>query len=202
MLGTMPARAPRFDPDRVAYFEAAGWRAYYDRAWLKLLRLIVQLGQEQFHIPFPLSLLAAYYVVRASVAWVPLDHDEAVVRDYYARFYRLARRFGGFRFDPARVAALELRYNDDHRRLVGNPDKSAFLRTMTELHAALFGLDLEAARESARWRVEACNVVDTITGRTSPDPEADWRLLEEHLRRCYRDVVARTPAGTPAPSPP
>jgi len=189
-----PTLNPSFDPDRIAYFEAAGWRAYYDRAWLKLLRLIVQLSQEQFRIPFPVSLLAAYYVVRASVAWVPLDHDEAVVRDYYARFYRLARRFSGLRFDPARVGALELRYNDDHRRLVGNPDKSAFLETMTELHAALFGLGLDQARESARWRVEACNVVDTITGKSSTDPEADWRRLEEQLRRCYRDVVEQMAA--------
>ncbi len=32
-----------FDPDRVAYFEANGWRAYYDRKWLKMLRLLVGL---------------------------------------------------------------------------------------------------------------------------------------------------------------
>jgi hypothetical protein len=25
-----------FNPDRVAYFEAHGWRAYYDRDWRKL----------------------------------------------------------------------------------------------------------------------------------------------------------------------
>jgi hypothetical protein len=192
--GRAPAR-PRFDPDRIAYFETAGWRAYYDRSWLKLLKLIVQLSQEQFRIPFPLSLLAAYYIVRASVAWVPLDHDEAVVRAFYERFYRLARRFSGLRFDPARVGLLELRYNDDHRRLVGNPDKGPFLQTMAELHAALFGLDVEAARESARWRVEACNVVDTITGKTSTDPERDWRLVEEHLQRCYRDIITRSSTG-------
>jgi hypothetical protein len=64
-----------FNPDRVAYFETAGWRAYYDRKWLRMLRLIVRLCQEQFHIPSPRSLLAAYYTVRASLAWVPVDHD-------------------------------------------------------------------------------------------------------------------------------
>ena len=44
-----------FDPDRVAYFEANGWRAYYDRKWIRLLRLIVGLCQQQFRIPFPVS---------------------------------------------------------------------------------------------------------------------------------------------------
>ena len=53
---------------RLAYLEAAGWRAYYDRDWLKLMRLMVQLNQEQFHIPFPLSVVAAFHVARGSVA--------------------------------------------------------------------------------------------------------------------------------------
>jgi hypothetical protein len=180
----------QFDPDRVAYFEAHGWRAYYDRAWLRLLALIVRLCQEQFRIPFPVSLLAAYYVVRASVAWVPVDHDEAKVRHFYERFYRLARRFSGLRFDPARVAELELRYNDVHRRLVGDPDKREFVETMVELHAALFGITPEQARESAELRVAANSTVDTITGKTSTDPEADWRKLEEELRGCYRSIQA------------
>ena len=54
----------RLDPDRVAYFEAEGWRAYYDRRWLRLIRLTVRLNEEQFRIPAPTSWLAAYYVMR------------------------------------------------------------------------------------------------------------------------------------------
>jgi len=44
-----------------------------------MLYLIVALCQEQFHIPFPQSLLAAYYTTRASIAWVPVDHNEEKV---------------------------------------------------------------------------------------------------------------------------
>ena len=47
------------NPERVASFEAAGWRAYYDRQWLKLVRLLIALCQEEFRIPFPMSLYAA-----------------------------------------------------------------------------------------------------------------------------------------------
>src|SRR3712207_7090305 len=46
-----------FDPDRVASLEAAGSRAYYDRAWLRLLQLMLAMCQEQFRISFPLSLV-------------------------------------------------------------------------------------------------------------------------------------------------
>lgn len=177
-----------FDPDRVAYFEANGWRAYYDRKWLKVLRLIVALSQEQFRIPFPISLLAGYYITRATMAWAPVDHDVRRAHYFYDKFYRLARRYSGLTFDPSRVADLEMRYNDVHRRLVGNPDKSEFVTTMVELHTVLFGLSPERARESAVLRVEAANTVDRITSKQSTDVEGDWQKLEEQLRECYRSL--------------
>src|SRR5256886_14738927 len=114
----------KLNPERVAYFEAAGWRAYYDHKWLKMLRLIVGLCQEQFRIPFPMSLLAGYYTVRASAAWVPARHDDRVVLSFLGKFYRIARRYSGLVFDPDRVSALELNYFDVHRDLVGQPDKT------------------------------------------------------------------------------
>src|SRR5438105_11044721 len=81
------------NPERVAYYEAAGWKAYYEHKWVKMLRLIVGLCQEQFHIPFPMSLLAAYYTTRASLAWVPVEHDERKVLAYLLKFYGVARRY-------------------------------------------------------------------------------------------------------------
>lgn len=177
-----------FDPDQVAYFEAHGWRAYYDRQWFRLLSLIVRLCQAQFRIPFPVSLLAAYYVTRAAMAWAPVDHDMAKAQMFYEKFYRLARRYSGLNFDPARVGALELEYNEVHRRLSGRPDKTEFIQTMIGLHSALFGISPEEARESAELRVQANNTVDLITSRTSTDPEADWAKLEQELRLCYRSI--------------
>jgi uncharacterized protein YndB with AHSA1/START domain len=177
-----------FDPDRVAALEARGWRAYYDRDWGKLLALLVAVCQEQFHIPFPLSLVGAYHTSRASMAWVPENNDRAVVLKHLTRFYRLARRHSGLRFDPARAAALELSYWAEHRRLVYDPDKGPVVDAMTALHCELFALPPERLRESAKWRVAASDTVDAITGGYSLDPEADWANLEDELRRCYRSV--------------
>jgi len=177
-----------FDPDRVAYFEANGWRAYYDHQWLRMLGLIVRLCQEQFRIPFPVSLLAAYYTTRASLAWVPLDHDEHTVLALLEKFYRLARHYSNLTFDPVQVAALELQYFDVHRRLAGEADKSTLIQTLIDLHAALFALSPEQVRASAEWRVRAASTVDLITSNTSTDVEGDWAKLEEYLRRCYRSI--------------
>lgn len=188
--GRPPAKTTHFNfnPDRVAYFEANGWRAYYDRKWLRLLNLVVSLCQEQFRIPFPMSLLAAYYVTRASVAWAPIDHDINVVHAYYEKFYVMARKYSGLNFDPKRVGDLETEYNDVHRRLSGKPDKTEFIETMVKLHSAIFGLTPEQARESAELRVLANNTVDLITSKTSTDVERDWALLEDYLRQCYRSI--------------
>lgn len=177
-----------FNPERVAYFEAAGWRAYYDHKWIKMLRLIVGLCQEQFRIPFPMSLLAGYYTTRASEAWVPADHDEQKILRYLEKFYQVARRYSGLKFDPSRVAVLELQYFDVHRRLSGIPEKNEFLQTLIDLHSAIFGLSSEQVKESAEWRLLAAITVDLITSNTSTDVESDWVKLEEYLCRCYRSI--------------
>jgi hypothetical protein len=177
-----------FDPERVAYFEAAGWRAYYDHKWLKMVVLLIQLFQEQFRIPFLMSLLAAYYATRASIAWVPIDHDERKVLAYLEKFYRLARRYSGLTYNVSRVAALELQYFEVHRRLAGKPEKDEFLQTLIDLHSAIFGLPAERVLESAEWRLRAAKTVDQITSNTSTDIEGDWARLEQDLRRCYRSI--------------
>ena len=184
----------RLDPERVAALEAGGWRAYYDRDWLKLMRLMVQLNQEQFHIPFPLSLVAAIHVARGSAAWAPQDHDLDAVRSHFERFYRMARRWSHLDINPRLAARLEIDYWVWHRELVGKPDKEPFIQAMTRLHSHLFDLPEERMRDSAEWRVKANNTVDRITGRESQDPEHDWAQLEDELRKAYRSIQAEIDA--------
>lgn len=184
----MTAKELQYDAKKVAYYEVEGWKAYYDRNWLRLLRLITTLTQAQFHIPFPKSWVAAYFITRASVAFAPKEHDEAVVRGYLEKFYRLSQHYSGLDFDPDKAAELETEYWEVHRRLSGKPDKTEFIETMTKLHAAIFDLTLDEARESGELRVEANNVLDTITGNTSTDVEGDWLRCADLLDRCYRSI--------------
>ena len=177
-----------YDAQKVAYYEVEGWKAYYDRDWLRLLSLVVSLAQAQFHIPFPQSWVAAYYITRASVAFVPKEHDQVLVRGYLEKFYRLSQRYSGLNFDPAKAADLENEYWEVHRRLSGKPDKTEFIETMAQLHAAVFGLTLDQARESGQLRVEANNVLDTITGHTSTDVARDWLRCADLLNQCYGSI--------------
>jgi hypothetical protein len=185
----------RLDPRRLAQLEAGGWRAYYDRDWLRLITLMVQLNQEEFHIPFPLSVVAAFHVARGSIAWAPVNNDPAEVRAHFVRYYRMARRWSGREFSPRRAAELEIDYWIEHRRLSGKPDKTSFVEAMTALHAELFSLPPETVRSSAEWRVRANNTVDLITSGTSFDPEADWAKLEDELCECYRSINTELVGG-------
>ncbi len=184
----MAKRIFKFDPWLVAHLEAAGWRAYYNRDWWRMLRILIQICRQQFKMPWPMACTGAYYATRAAIAWVPTDHNLERVRAYYTKFYRLARRYCGLDFDATEVARLEVEYSEVHRQLSGQPDKSEFVRVLTELHAAVFGLSLNQAHESAEWRVEANNTVDLITNHTSANPAEDWAKLENYLHSCYQAI--------------
>lgn len=177
-----------FNPEQVAYYEAAGWQAYYARNWPRVFGLLVSLIDSQFRIPFPQSFLAALHVVRAELAFIPRDHDLAAVLHHLERFYSMAARANGEPFDPRQVAALELSYWVIHRELSGNPDKRPFVDIMTALHVAIFGRTPDAMRPSAESRVAANNTVDILASGRSTNPIADWRNVEEHLRRAYWQV--------------
>jgi len=186
-------KAP-FDPDRLAYLEVAGWRAYYDRKWARMLRFMLQMMREQFGLSWPRSIQAAYYMVRASAAWAPVDHDTRVVRRNLRNFYRAVVKHGAnFRFDPVKVAELEFKYWDLHRRLSGRPDneKEPLIQTFVDLHSALFGLSLHAVRPSAVNRAHSTDAVDLITSGRSQDIEGDWRRAEEYLREAYTSLATR-----------
>ncbi len=178
----------RFDADQVAHFETVGWRANYARNWLYMLYLVVRLLQAQFRMNLWQSLRGAYYITRASVAWVPIDHDLDLIRAYLIKFYMVAQQASGMPFDPIKVANLELQYWIVHREWSGKPDKSALIQSLAELHAAIFGTSVEAMRPSAENRAAAATTVDLITSKQSKDIEADYRRIEEYLRTAYRQI--------------
>ena len=68
-------RQLRFDPCHVAYFEKAGWEAYYNRQWGRVLALMARLNREQFRMPSWVAVAAALDTVRAAKAFAPVEND-------------------------------------------------------------------------------------------------------------------------------
>jgi hypothetical protein len=179
------------DPEAIAYYETTGWEAYYAHDWLRGFGLMVRLLESQFHIPFPRSFLAALHVIRASVAFAAQDPPRRdPVSRHLERFYRLAAGANGDAFDPHTAAELELRYWEIHRLQAQEPERNTrpLVESLAALHAALFGRTPAEMWASAESRTTALLAVDRITGRRSADPAADWRLVEQCLRRAYQQI--------------
>ena len=81
-----------FRPERVAYYETAGWRAYYDHRWARAFWLMVRLNREEFRMPILTSVAAALDIVRASLAFAPADNDVPKAAKYVLRYYQKGRR--------------------------------------------------------------------------------------------------------------
>jgi hypothetical protein len=181
-----------FDPDRLAYLEVAGLRAYYDHKWLSAFRLVVELMHEQFGLSWLRSMQASYYTVRAMIAWAPADNDRPAMRAYVHKFYRLAAKYGKGLYFNAKVAGdREYVYWDLHRKraLDPNGDPEPYIECLAKLHSTLFGLTIEEARPSAELRAKATDAIDRVTGKRSTDVEADWLQAEHYLSRAYRAAV-------------
>jgi hypothetical protein len=197
----MPAQ-PIFNPDKVAYYEKAGWEAYYDHKWLKAFWLLVKLNRETFRMSLPTALSAALDTVRASMAFAPVDNDVARAIHYIEKFYAKARRSLDMRTDAKTLAELEMDYWLVHRQLAlqrmqppHEGDLEPLIQSIARLHAALFNSTPEAMRASAEMRALAATAVDRITGKYSTDVAADWREVERYLQKAYRAVQATLHAG-------
>lgn len=183
-----------FNSERVAYFESAGWRAYYDRNWLRVLGLMVQLNREQFGMSWPTAILASVDVVRASLAFAPVDNDIPTATVHLTHYYAKARRAAGIAADAETLAALEMDYWVVHRRLANerkaSPDHTGDLTPMVDallsLHEKLFAVSQDVARRSAEMRAAAAARVDRITGGYSDDIEADWQQIAVELEQAYQ----------------
>jgi hypothetical protein len=193
----MKFKSPQFDPDKVAYFEAAGWKAYYARKWGRAFGLMVQLNREQFRMPLLTALAAAVDIVRASIAFAPLENNDAPkAKENILRYYAKARRTVGIAADAQTLADLEMDYWIVHRNLALERKKDHALNntgpmvdSLDRLHAALFQVPAAAVRTSAEQRALAAVAVDRITGGYSKDVAADWREVEDHLRQAYRALA-------------
>lgn len=184
-----------FDPNKVAYYEKAGWEAYYDKNWLRAFGLMMGLFREQFKMGWGTAVLAAIDTVRASVAFAPMDNDVPKATHHIQQFYEKARRSLDIKASAQELATLEIAYWVVHRQLalrrIQNHDDhniEPMTQSLANLHAALFNSTPEKMRESAEFRALAAKAVDRITGKYSKNITADWQEVEAYLQKAYRSV--------------
>jgi hypothetical protein len=196
-------RLRQFDPVKVARFETQNWVAYYQKQWVRLLRVSVLMAKESFGLSTWQAIYAAYLVARAEIAAAPFpDNDIPRAEQYMWRFYSLLKRLHGEAFDPSQVARLEVNWWVVHRQLFGQAENQPLVEALTALNAAFYGVEPARVREAAVYRAEAMIYSDRWVneGRVSGSPLIGQ--VEEALVRSYTALsVAVAPAGASARPP-
>lgn len=183
----------QFDSAKVAYYEKAGWQAYYARQWGRAFGLMVNLNREQFRMPLLTAIAGAVDIVRASQAFAPLEgNDVPLAKKHIERYYEKARKSVGLEASAAKLADLEMDYWVVHRQLAmqrkmdqSKGEMGPMVESLERLHSALFKAAPDAVKRSAELRAEAAVAVDRITGGYSKDVAADWREVEAKLNEAY-----------------
>jgi hypothetical protein len=183
-----------FDPRQVAWYEKESWAAYYQRRWLRLLRLLIGWVRSAFGLSWWQAIHVGYLLTRAQMAFAPQDNDVPLAVEYMRRAFAYLKNLYQESFDPAEAARQEVNWWVVHRRLFANPENEALIQALQNAYAAEYSVPPERVRTAAVHRAQAALYSDQWVreGRLNSDSP----LLaqdEEELIKSYtalKEVVA------------
>ena len=176
-----------FDPIQLAHYEKENYVAYYQKDWLKLLRVSVGMVKESTGLSWRQAIYGAYLVARAEMAFAPFpENDIPRAEAYTRRFYQFLKKIRGGNFDVARAGHLEVHWWSVHRKLFGNAENEELVQALTDLYVEAYGIDPAKLHEAASLRAKGMLYSDLWVngGKEAPSP-----LLiqeEEALVQSYR----------------
>jgi hypothetical protein len=176
------------DPRKIAYYEKENWAAYYQKQWLRLMRVSVGMVKSAFVVSTWQAIRGAYLVGRAEIAAAPFpDNDVPLAEAYMRRFYALIKQIHGEAFDPAETARLDVNWWVVHRRLFGQSENQELIDALADLYAAVYSVDRALVYQAAYHRAQAMIYSDRWVndGRTEPSP-----LLEQVESELYLSYTA------------
>ena len=182
-----------FDPRAVGRLECRAWETYYRRKWGAAAVAFVGLVRAAFGMPWPRTLLGAWYVLRANQVWAPADNDPDAARAFMTRFYALLRRTEGGIFDPRRAAELEVEWWRAHREDQHGGDEASaesLVRALQDLYSYTYGVPPEDVRQAAALRAQAMDVSDRWVEAGCDVEDSLLREERELLVRSFAALLA------------
>jgi hypothetical protein len=181
----------RFDPLRLARLEKENYVAYYQKNWLKLLRVSVGMVQESFALSLPQAVYAAYLVARAEMAFAPFpDNDVPRAEAIMRRFFAFVKNIHGVALDVDRAARLEINWWSVHRKLFGQAENQELVDAVAGAFAAAYNLPLEKVRQAAYHRAQGMLQSDLWVNQGKPALSPLLAVEEEELARGYVELKA------------
>ena len=192
-----------FDPVKVGKYETENWVAYYQKDWLRLLRVSVGMVKESFKLPLLQAIYGAYLVGRAEIAAAPADNNIPQAEAYMRRFYTIVKNEHAGKYDVEKAAALEVHWWVVHRELFGKTENEPLIDALQDLYAEVFQVDRGRVREAAERHAEAMIYSDRWVneGRKSGSPLIDQVevMLIESYASLKEAIQPPTAVSQPAP---
>lgn len=171
------------DPRKLAHYEKENYVAYYQKDWLKLLRVSVSMVKESFGLSWPQAIYGAYLVARAEMAFAPFpNNDIPRTEAYVRRFYQFIQRVHRENFDLERAVKLEVNWWSVHRRLFGNPANQELVEALACLYEEIYGAESVKFKEAAYHRAMGMLYSDLWVNEGKP---AHSPLLEKEEQELY-----------------
>jgi hypothetical protein len=175
-----------FDPRKLAHYERANYVAYYQKDWLKLLRVSIGLVKESFRLSLWQAMYAAYLVARAEIAFAPFpENDVPKAEAYMRRFYQFIKNVHHEDFDVERAATLEVNWWIVHRKLFGNAENRELVETLKNLYAEAYGVEPAKVEEAASLRAKGMLYSDLWVNAGKPKDSPLLTQEEEALYQSY-----------------
>jgi len=177
-----------FDPRKLAHYEKENYIAYYQKDWLKLLRVSIGLVKESFGLSFWQAMYAAYLVARAEIAFAPFpENDVPKAEAYMHRFYQFIKNVHHEDFDVERAATLEVNWWSVHRKLFGNAENRELVETLKNLYAEAYGVEVAKVEEAASLRAKGMLYSDLWVNAGKP---AESPLLAQEEEALYQSYLS------------
>jgi len=175
------------DPQKLAHYEKENYVAYYQKDWLKLLRVSVAMVKEAFGLSWLQAIYGAYLIARAEVAFAPFPkNDIPRTEAYVRRFYQFIQKVHREDFDVDRAVKLEVSWWSIHRKLFGHYENRELVDALTCLYEEIYGAESSKFKEAAYYRALGMLYSDLWVNEGKP---VDSPLLvkeEEALYEGYR----------------
>ena len=82
----------KLNPRKLVHYEKENYVAYYQKDWLKLLRVSVGVVKESFGLSWLQAIYGAYLIARAEIAFAPFpNYDIPRTEAYVRRFYKFIK---------------------------------------------------------------------------------------------------------------
>lgn len=175
------------DPRKLARYEKENYVAYYEKEWLKLIRVSVGMVKEAFGLSWLQAVYGAYLVARAEIAFAPFpNNDIPLTESYVRRFYQFIKNIHKENFDIERATKLEVSWWSVHRRLFGDAENQELIEALACLYEEIYGAQLEKFKEAAYHRAMGMLYSDLWVNEGKPANSPLLVKEEEALYQGYK----------------